>query len=84
MPVSVNVGACSYSERILWIADCLLAHTRVPNLQLEIEVLETSALQDVVKAAQVLNAVSHRCGLHWTISYRYSSLTYLKRLPAAF
>ncbi|HEV2214727.1 MAG TPA: EAL domain-containing protein, partial [Terracidiphilus sp.] len=52
---------------------------------LEIEVLETSALQDVVQTSQVLNAC-HSIGVAFALDdfgTGYSSLTYLKRLPAS-
>jgi len=52
---------------------------------LELEVLETSALQDVVQTSQVLNAC-HNIGVSFALDdfgTGYSSLTYLKRLPAS-
>ncbi len=87
MPVSVNVGAmqlqrADFVDRL----SCLLAaHPGAKPFSLEIEVLETSALQDVVKAAQVLNAC-HAIGVGLALDdfgTGYSSLTYLKRLPAS-
>jgi diguanylate cyclase (GGDEF)-like protein/PAS domain S-box-containing protein len=87
MPVSVNVGAlqllhADFVDRL----SCLLArHPRTKPFSLEIEVLETSALQDVVKAAQVMNTC-HAMGVALALDdfgTGYSSLTYLKRLPAS-
>jgi hypothetical protein len=52
---------------------------------LELEVLETSALQDVVKTSQVLNAC-YAIGVTLALDdfgTGYSSLTYLKRLPSS-
>ena len=51
---------------------------------LELEVLETSALEDVVQTSQVLTAC-REIGVSIALDdfgTGYSSLTYLKRLPA--
>jgi diguanylate cyclase (GGDEF)-like protein len=87
MPVSVNVGAMQLQRKdFVDRLSCLLgAHPGAKPFSLEIEVLETSALQDVVKAAQVLNAC-HAIGVGLALDdfgTGYSSLTYLKRLPAS-
>ncbi len=87
LPVSVNVGALQLQQvDFVDRLSCLLAaHPGVRPFSLEIEVLETSALQDVVKAAQVLNAC-HAIGVAFALDdfgTGYSSLTYLKRLPAS-
>jgi hypothetical protein len=61
------------------------AHPHVKPFSLQIEVLETSALQDVAKTSQVLNAC-HGIGVSFALDdfgTGYSSLTYLKRLPAS-
>ncbi len=86
MPVSVNVGALQLQQvDFVDRLSCLLAaHPGVKPFSLEIEVLETSALQDVMKAAQVLNAC-HAIGVAFALDdfgTGYSSLIYLKRLPA--
>lgn len=86
LPVSVNVGAMYLQqadvverlERLL--ADCS-AETRQ---KLEFEVLETSALRDITHVAQVME----RCkslGIRFALDdfgIGYSTLDYLKRLPA--
>ena len=62
----------------------LAAHPALKPFSLEIEVLETSALQDVAQTSQVLNAC-HGIGVLFALDdfgTGYSSLTYLKRLPA--
>ncbi len=87
MPVSVNVGALQLQQAnfVDQLSYHLAAHPGVRPFSLEIEVLETSALQDVVKAAQVLNAC-HAIGVGLALDdfgTGYSSLTYLKRLPAS-
>jgi diguanylate cyclase (GGDEF)-like protein/PAS domain S-box-containing protein len=86
IPVSVNVGArqlqqADFPQRIEAL---LLAHPDVLSSFLELEIVETSALEDV---AQV-SAIMHACrdlGVRFALDdfgTGYSSLTYLKRLPA--
>ena len=86
IPVSVNVGALQlqqkdFPERLRLL---LAAHPGVRPSRLELEVLETSALQDLVQASNVLEAC-HSMGVSFAIDdfgTGYASLTYLKRLPA--
>ncbi len=62
----------------------LAAHPRIKPSSLELEVLETSAMEDVVSTSQVLMAcreIGLSIGLD-DFGTGYSSLTYLKRLPA--
>jgi diguanylate cyclase (GGDEF)-like protein/PAS domain S-box-containing protein len=87
IPVSVNVGALQLQQPdfVDRLSRSLIAHPHLKPFSLEIEVLETSALQDVAKTSQVLNACS---GIGVTFALDdfgtgYSSLTYLKRLPAS-
>ena len=87
MPVSVNVGALQLQQPdfVDRLASLLAAHPGVKPSSLELEVLETSALQDVVQTSQVLNAC-HSIGVSFALDdfgTGYSSLTYLKRLPAS-
>jgi len=87
LPVSVNVGArqlqqANFAQRL---GELLAAHPRVPPAWLEIEVLETSALQDLTHVSQVMQAC---CALGVSFAMDdfgtgYSSLTYLKRLPVS-
>ena len=56
---------------------------RLPSGNLEIEVLETTALKDVARASEVMRACSEM-GLRFALDdfgTGYSSLTYLKHLP---
>ena len=86
LPVSVNVGALElqqpdFADRL---RERLAAHPHVKPSSLEMEVLETSAMQDVVSTSQVLMAcreIGVSIGLD-DFGTGYSSLTYLKRLPA--
>ncbi|MDR3737362.1 MAG: PAS domain S-box protein, partial [Acidobacteriaceae bacterium] len=58
IPVSVNVGALQLQQPdfVDRLSKLLAAHPSVKPFSLEIEVLETSALQDVVQTSQVLHA----------------------------
>ena len=87
IPVSVNVGALQLQQEdfVDRLSSLLAAHPGVKPFNLELEVLETSALQDVVQTSQVLNAC-HGIGVSFALDdfgTGYSSLTYLKRLPAS-
>ena len=87
LPVSVNVGAsqlqqADFVERLQAI---LKSHPDVPHQSLELEVLETSALEDISAASQVIDECK-RMGVMFALDdfgTGYSSLTYLKRLPVA-
>ena len=86
MPVSVNVGACQllsarFDQRL---AVLLAAHPTVPADRLELEILETSALDDVAKVSELMTACLE-LGVSFSLDdfgTGYSSLNYLKRLPA--
>jgi diguanylate cyclase (GGDEF)-like protein/PAS domain S-box-containing protein len=86
MPVSVNVGAyqLQHADFVAHLARLLEAHPVVDPRWLELEVLETSALDDVAKVSQVI----HDCrqmGVRFALDdfgTGYSTLTYLKKLPA--
>jgi diguanylate cyclase (GGDEF)-like protein/PAS domain S-box-containing protein len=87
IPVSVNVGALQLQQPDFadQLSRLLAAHPTLKPFSLEIEVLETSALQDVAQTSQVLNAC-HSIGVRFALDdfgTGYSSLTYLKRLPAS-
>ena len=86
IPVSVNVCALQLQQGnfVDRLRSVLAAHPGAKPFSLEIEVLETSALQDVAQTSQVLNAC-HEIGVSFALDdfgTGYSSLTYLKRLPA--
>jgi EAL domain-containing protein (putative c-di-GMP-specific phosphodiesterase class I) len=86
LPVSVNLSAIElqqpdFADRL---RVRLAAHPQVKPSDLELEVVETSAMQDVVQTSQVLAAcreIGVSIGLD-DFGTGYSSLTYLKRLPA--
>ena len=87
IPVSVNVGArqmlqANFVESLRAI---MAAHPDVRPDRLEIEVLETSALEDLAHVSQVMDAC-RMIGISFALDdfgTGYSSLTYLKRLPVS-
>ena len=86
LPVSVNVSAYELQQPdfVSRLQARLAAHPRIKPSHLELEVLETSALQDVVHSSKVL-AACREAGVHISVDdfgTGYSSLVYLKRLPA--
>jgi diguanylate cyclase (GGDEF)-like protein/PAS domain S-box-containing protein len=86
MPVSVNVSAMELQEPefVDRLRARLAAHPRVRPSHLELEVVETSALQNVVLSSQVL-AACRELGVRISVDdfgTGYSSLDYLRRLPA--
>ena len=86
LQVSVNVSAielqeAGFAERL---RARLAAHPGIDPLRLELEVVETSALLDVVQSSQVLSAC-REIGVQIALDdfgTGYASLAYLQRLPA--
>ena len=86
LPVSVNIGARQLQQPnfVERLAEMLTAHPDVKAHCLQLEVLETSALEDTVRAGAVMQACK-AIGVGFALDdfgTGYSSLTYLKRLPA--
>lgn len=84
--VSVNVGALQLQQGcfVMRLSQQLAAHADVPPGNLELEILETSALEDITDIAELMHQC-HQLGVHFAVDdfgTGYSSLTYLKRLPA--
>ena len=85
LPVSVNVDALQLAQAD-FVAKLRAALARYPQAHpsdLELEVLETSALEDIVAVTETLRAVQ-ALGLSLALDdfgTGYSSLSYLKRLP---
>jgi diguanylate cyclase (GGDEF)-like protein len=85
LPVSVNVDAAQL-DQVDFVDKLRAALLRHPGLKpgdLELEVLETSALQDMAGISEILRAgqaLDVRFSLD-DFGTGYSSLTYLKRLP---
>jgi diguanylate cyclase (GGDEF)-like protein/PAS domain S-box-containing protein len=84
LPISVNIGARQLQQQnfVQSLQARLAAHPGVKPLSLELEVLETSALEDLAQVSQVI-AACRRIGVQFALDdfgTGYSSLTYLKRL----
>jgi diguanylate cyclase (GGDEF)-like protein/PAS domain S-box-containing protein len=84
--VSVNISAhhLQQPDFVNRLTTRLAAHPRVPSAYLELEVLETTALDELDAVADVIRACAAMgigCALD-DFGTGYSSLTYLKRLPA--
>ena len=83
--VSVNVGArqLQQGDFVQRLRQILAAHPGVRAGAMELEVLETSALEDVLQVSAVIEDC-HAIGVRFALDdfgTGYSSLTYLKRLP---
>lgn len=85
LPVSVNVAGRQLQspDFVQKLTAALKRHPAVPAADLELEILETTGLEDVVKVSRVI-AECHELGVTVALDdfgTGYSSLTYLKRLP---
>lgn len=86
LSVSVNVGAWQFLQPgfAKGLAAQLARHSQVDPQRLELEILESGAMDDLAVASQTMQEC-HRLGVQFAIDdfgTGYSSLTYLKRLPA--
>ncbi len=86
VPVSVNVGArqLQQADFVQRLSELLAAHSSVTPRHLELEIVETSALEDVAQVCELMHACLS-LGVRFSLDdfgTGYSSLTYLKRLPA--
>lgn len=84
--VSVNIGAYQLQQGdfVARLTTMLHAHPDIEHRQLELEVLETSALENIREVSGVMQAC-HALGVRFALDdfgTGYSSLTYLKHLPA--
>jgi EAL domain-containing protein (putative c-di-GMP-specific phosphodiesterase class I) len=85
--VSINIGAHqlqqgNFVDRLKFI---LAKHPQVKPASLELEILETSALEDIAQVSEVIEACA-QIGVTFALDdfgTGYSSLTYLKRLRVA-
>jgi diguanylate cyclase (GGDEF)-like protein len=87
LPVSVNISACQLQQTnfVDRLAALLAFHPDVSPHHLELEVLETSALDDVIQVSATMNACRD-LGVNFALDdfgTGYSSLTYLRRLPVS-
>lgn len=86
LPISVNISAYQLQQDnfITRLEGLLAAHSDVNPQDLELEILETSALSDISQVSATMNAC-HELGVRFALDdfgTGYSSLTYLRRLPA--
>ncbi len=84
LSVSVNVGARQLQQAnfVVRLKELLSQHPMVDPAQLEIEILETSALEDLARVSQVIESL-RELGVMFAMDdfgTGYSSLTYLRRL----
>jgi diguanylate cyclase (GGDEF)-like protein/PAS domain S-box-containing protein len=85
--ISVNVCArqLQQTDFVQYLSDILAAHPNVQPADLELEVLETSALEDLEHVSNVIKGCQD-IGVKFALDdfgTGYSSLTYLKRLPVS-
>lgn len=85
VPVSVNIGArhLQQPDFVERLRKVLAEHPTIKPGYLEIEVLETSALEDVAHISRIIESC-REFGVTFALDdfgTGYSSLTYLKRLP---
>lgn len=86
VPVSVNIGAyhLQHGDFAQRLAALLAAHPAVDPGHLELEILESSAFEDLQKVGETMRAC-RQLGVRFALDdfgTGYASLTYLKRLPA--
>ncbi|WP_347986410.1 EAL domain-containing protein [Methylomonas sp. AM2-LC] len=87
MAVSVNIGAeqLQHPRFVDRLREILAKHATIPPKYLELEVLETSALEDITHVSHII-ATCQSLGVSFALDdfgTGYSSLTYLKRLPVS-
>lgn len=86
LSISVNISAYQLQQDnfITRLEGLLAAHSDVNPHDLELEILETSALSDISQVSATMNTC-HELGVRFSLDdfgTGYSSLTYLRRLPA--
>lgn len=87
LPVSVNIGARQLQDPgfVDSLQRVLARHPAVAAGDLSLEILETSALEDLARVSTVIESC-HQMGVNCALDdfgTGYSSLTYLKRLPVS-
>jgi EAL domain-containing protein (putative c-di-GMP-specific phosphodiesterase class I) len=85
LPISVNISAYQLQQDNFTtrLAALLSIHPEVSPCRLELEILETSGLENIGKVSATM-AACNKLGVHFSLDdfgTGYSSLTYLKRLP---
>jgi diguanylate cyclase (GGDEF)-like protein/PAS domain S-box-containing protein len=86
IPVSINIAA-RHLQQANFVAHLRISLAAYPEIDphlLELEVLETSALEDMARVSEIMRTC-REIGVRFALDdfgTGYSSLTYLKRLPA--
>lgn len=85
LPVSINIGATELQKPnfVEWVTGLLEHHTTVAKNMIEFEVLETSALEDVLSVKELIQSCKE-IGIPFALDdfgTGFASLSYLKRLP---
>lgn len=88
LKVSVNIGARQLQGKsfVQDLRHFLSNHPMIAPSQLELEILETSALEDINNISSIMDRC-HKIGVSFALDdfgTGYSSLTYLKNLPIDF
>lgn len=86
IPVSVNMDAQQLQQPdfVAWLRTRLALHPHIGPGDLELEVLETNALEDIAGISRLMDECQDM-GINFALDdfgTGYSSLTYLRRLPA--
>lgn len=85
LPISVNIGAHHLQQEcfVRNLSERFSAYPNISPRQIELEILESSALEDINNASNIMQACCD-IGVHFSLDdfgTGYSSLTYLRRLP---
>ena len=85
LPISVNIGAQHLQQNyfVLGLSERFKAYPKIRPNQIELEILESSALEDIINASNIMKT-SCDIGVHFALDdfgTGYSSLTYLRHLP---
>ena len=86
LPISVNISAYQLQQDdfVIRLKALLATYPEVSPPLLELEILETSALHDIIQVSATMNEC-HKLGVRFALDdfgTGYSSLTHLRRLPA--
>jgi EAL domain-containing protein (putative c-di-GMP-specific phosphodiesterase class I) len=86
LPVSINIAARHLQQGnfVPRLRECLSRHPEIPPGWLELEILESTALQDLTYARRIIEECRHLGVLFALDDFGtgYSSLAYLKNIPA--
>jgi len=86
LPTSINIAACHllHPEFVSRLTNYLAEYPGIEDGQLELEILETTALEDIEHVSSIIRQC-RELGVDFALDdfgTGYSSLLYLKRLPA--